>query len=570
MKINQSPVQVGELAIHALFLFFASSLYSAVSYIKAPELIPNPSGRVPLAAVVEFTVKEELDAHVKMTDGTNRWDAHMGGEAANDGKYVIPLLGMRPDREHTITLTLSANGKTRDTLTFKHRTPGISLNPLEWPEIDVQVAEIDRMEPGVLFLSVRRRTPGRGHWLTKKQLQFATQWGRIIALDPQGEVIWWYESESRTAGIDRLNNGNIMMHRANFSTLEIDMLGYVVREYYAEKRPQGPSKNPDAIALKDIQTLHHQPHQMPNGDFLAFAANAYEVKDYLTSDIDPHAPREDALVMADTVVQFNAAGEQVWTWNTMDYLDPFRIGKDTFWSYWWTRGFPNARDWTHGNGLSYDASDDSVLISLRNQSAVLKVDRQTNEIKWILGNHQGWPEGLQDKLLTPIGKLRWPAYQHNPRMTPQGTVIMFDNRAHGGAMAYEESLPPDQGWSRAVEFEIDEENKTVKQIWSSAEGQEGDYCYSFAMSEAWRLPITDNRLVIHAFCVEKVKGLTADIMDSTKRAPVDIPWGGRILEYDGEDVVFRTEIKDPYGIIHWTTYGGFKSSGIYPSAGGTH
>ena len=552
------------------FFLFTSSIQATVSYIREPELIPNPSGRVPLAAVVDFETRETLDTHVKITDGTNSWDEHISSDASKSGKYRIPLLGMRPDRDHNITLTLSTSGQTKETLTFKHRTPPVSSNPLEWPEIDVQVAEPDRMEPGVLFLSVRRRTPGRGHWLTKQQMQFATHWGRIVALDPKGEVIWWYESDSRTAGIDRLSNGNIMMHRANFSTLEIDMLGYVVGEYYAQKRPQGPSNNPDAIAIKDFQTLHHQPHQMPNGDYLAFAANAFEVKDYYSSDTDPNAPREDAQVMADIVVQFNAKGEQVWTWNTIDYLYPFRIGRDTFWSYWWTRGFPNARDWTHANGLSYDKSDDSVLISLRNQSAVLKVDRKTKEIKWILGNHQNWPERLQNKLLTPVGKLRWQAYQHNPRVTPQGTVIMFDNRAHGGAMAFEESLPPDQGWSRAVEYEVDEKNMTVKQIWSSSEGQEGDYCYSFAMSEAWRLPVTDNRLVVHAFCVAKVEGLTADIMDSSRRAPVDIPWGGRILEYDGDEIVFRTEVKDPYGVIHWTVYGGFKSSGIYPSAGGTH
>ena len=48
------------------------------------------------------------------------------------------------------------------------------------------------------------------------------------------------------------------------------------------------------------------------------------------------------------------------------------------------------------------------------------------------------------------------------------------------------------------------------------------------MSDAWRLPVTDNRLVIHAFCIPLLEGLTEDIMDETKRAPDDLPYGGRV------------------------------------------
>ena len=189
------------------------------------------------------------------------------------------------------------------------------------------------------------------------------------------------------------------------------------------------------------------------------------------------------MVMADTVVQFNAEGERVWSWNTMDYLDTSRIGRDTFWSYWWT-GIRDHMDWTHANGLSYDASDDSVLVSLRQQSAILKVDRETGDVKWILGNHRGWPERLQDKLLEPIGHVMWPAYQHNPRMTHAGTVITFDNRAYSGAMAFEDYPSLEKNFSRAVEFEVDEEKMTVRQVWSSGDEQGDDPCFTTAMSDA--------------------------------------------------------------------------------------
>ena len=56
MKQNQPTIIVYVFFIHVLFI--AASLSGAVSFTKAPELIPNPSGKVPLAAVIEFESNE--------------------------------------------------------------------------------------------------------------------------------------------------------------------------------------------------------------------------------------------------------------------------------------------------------------------------------------------------------------------------------------------------------------------------------------------------------------------------------------------------------------------------------
>ena len=65
------------------------------------------------------------------------------------------------------------------------------------------------------------------------------------------------------------------------------------------------------------------------------------------------------------IVEFTPSGEVVWRWDSFDHLDPYRIGYDALDAYWHVRGFPGAADWTHGNGVTYDARDDSVLVSLR-------------------------------------------------------------------------------------------------------------------------------------------------------------------------------------------------------------
>lgn len=564
----QQPFSAFIAAIRALALAIAALLVSACGEQDAPlglspKLIPNPSGRVPLAAVVEFQSAEDLQARLAVTDGVNSWSKAFGPEAAKGETYSLPVLGMRPDREHSITLTLTAGDGRQSTHGFQHRTPPLPDNPLAFPPLRVQVAQPERMEPGLTFLSVRRRALGRPHWMTEKQRKFSTDWGMLVAIDAEGEVIWHYQSDYRTAGIDRLQDGNILMHRTDFSTLIIDLLGNEVRQYYAEKRPFPPPGNPNAIPVKGLQTLHHQPHQMPNGNFLAFSANGYALENYYTKDRDPNAPRRDLMVMADTVVQLTPQGEVVWSWNTLDHLDPYRIGYDTTNSYWWVRGFDQHMDWSHGNGLSYDEADDSILVSLRNQSAILKVDNKTKAIKWILGRHKGWPERLRDKLLTPVGDLLWPGYQHNPRMTQAGTVILFDNRAWGGAMPYEEPLPVHESFSRGVEYAVDEEAMTVRQVWTSGDEQGEDPCFSYAMSEAWRLPQTDNRLVIFAFCVPLIEGISQDSMDETKRSADDLPYGGRVVEYAGDEVVFRADVKDANDLIQWEVYGGFRSPDLY-------
>ena len=525
-----------------------------------PRLTVNPSGKVPLAAVIEFEAPStvSVDLEISGVDYVERRSNHPSWQI-KPGSFRIPIVGLRPASDYQLKVTVMNEDEVMVDQTFEYLTASLPENPLAFPPISINHIEPERLEPGFTFLSIRRRALGRSQWLTPAQHAFSTRWGMLVALDQQGEVVWWYESDARTAGLEWLHNGHILMHRADFSAVEIDLLGFTHKQFYAENRPLPPPENPDAVAIKGQQTLHHQPYEMPNGDFLSFGANAYWIEDYYTSDSDPEAPRKDQWVMADTVIQFSPDGEIQWSWNTMDHFDPFRIGYDTFWAYWWVRGFDKHVDWTHANGVSYDERDDSVIVSLRNQSAIIKIDRKTNEIKWILGRHDNWPDYLQTKLLQPVGELLWPAYQHNPRVTHTGSIILFDNRAHGGALAFEQRLPIVEGFSRGVEFVVDEESMTVRQVWASADKPSEDSCYTNAMSDAWLLPETGNHLVIHAFCLPVDKITTEDSMDETRRSPGDFPYGGRILEFNGDDEVLRIEVSDPNDLLQWEVYGGFRT-----------
>ena len=66
-------------------------------------------------------------------------------------------------------------------------------------------------------------------------------------------------------------------------------------------------------------------------------------------------------------------------------------------------GVGPGRNWAHVNSVDYAPSDDSIIISSRHQSALIKIGRD-KKVKWIVGSHEGWKKEFQDKLLTPIDK----------------------------------------------------------------------------------------------------------------------------------------------------------------------
>ena len=109
-----------------------------------------------------------------------------------------------------------------------------------------------------------------------------------------------------------------------------------------------------------------------------------------------------------------------------------------------------------GTALPMIPRDDSLLISFRMQDAIVKVDRKSGDILWILGDHAGWKQSLQPKLLTPKGEMNWFYHQHMPQITKDGTLVLFDNRTWS-AIPFAKPLPPALTWTRAIELKIDEE-----------------------------------------------------------------------------------------------------------------
>jgi arylsulfate sulfotransferase len=251
----------------------------------------------------------------------------------------------------------------------------------------------------------------------------------------------------------------------------------------------------------------------------------------------------------------------VWRWNAYDHLDPFFIGHQTLSNYWPLRGFPNALDWTHANGLYYDQRDDSILLNLRKQSAVLSLDRSSGAIRWILSEPTGWSETLRQLLLEPEGDIGWPWYQHAPSLTPAGTLLLFDNGIWRGR-PFTAPAPPSKSHTRAVEYQIDPERGTVREIWASEEPGP-DAIVTWAMGDADWLPKTGNVLVYYGNCTEPDDTITSF------QAVVERSWT-RVREYTHTkpprlifEVILRDEVKED-GVIAWMIFGGHRFPSLMP------
>ena len=535
------------------------------AFLSPPTVGKNPNERAPLVALVRFKADEPVRTTITVDDGKRT--RSIVYDPSRDPEEGLPIVGMRADTDHRITVAAGDAGP----VALTYRTPPLPADSAAWPTISTKVARTSEMQPGFTLLSVRRTANVRQTFMTPAQVRFTTRWGMLMAVDGEGEVVWYYVSDARIAGVTQMSNGNLFFHHVDFRSVEMDMTGRVVRMFYASGRPFGPVEG--AIPI-EAASLHHQPHQMPNGNFLAMTANARMIENYFTSETDPDAPRKAQPVVGDRFVEFTPEGDIVWTWDTFDHLDVYRWSYHLLEVYWHNRGFPHHLDWTHGNGIAYDPRDDSVIVSLRHQDAIIKIDKASGEIRWILGDHGNWKSPQKEKLLDPAHELRWHYHGHNPRVTVDGTILMYDNGICR-AQPYDPQAAPHECFARAVEYEVDEARGTVREAWTSSDDDDPERVISWAMGDAHRLP-NDNMLIVDSICLPMREQLTLSchVRDLTwnewKREewhPNDMPYWTRVREMKRDasrEVVFELHLEDPDELVGWQTFGGERVASLYP------
>lgn len=450
-------------------------------------MINNPSGNTPLSARVYFESSEPVNTTLTLTGGEKRWShTYDTSFVTSDG---LPVAGVPAGRTYQVEIIIDdLHGNTTEgpgglSLTI----PPAPENIEAFPPLNISTSKTAQMEPGLTLFSGRRRK------VPQVQFQsFNQDFGMLTAVTHNGDPAWIFRTDSRISDFNILPNGRILYLRQDNSFEIIDALGYSHGKYFAS---ESPDTHDEGIPVEAL-TLHHDVELLPGGNYVALSTEIRALEDYFTSEYSENAPREQQQVMGDRVIEFSPEGEIVWEWRAFDHLDPYRIGYETFSGYWERRGFPGVIDWTHANAVVYIETDDAYLINFRYLSSIVKINRGTGDIVWIFGEHSGYSDELQPKLLSQANDFRWPWHQHAPMLTPDGNILLFDNGNYQ-SRPFEPPVEIENTYSRIAEYRIDEENMTVEQVWTT--GEPDPSIVSFAMGDVDWLQETGNILAGFGF-----------------------------------------------------------------------
>ena len=359
------------------------------------------------------------------------------------------------------------------------------------PPFRVELCDAARREPGMTVFNVR---PGG---VADRELSI----GWLMAIGQDGETVFCKGYEDPTQDTHAPGNGNIIFSQTDLGLInEMTPVGEIVGQWYATGKWRDKTPPEGAIPI-DIELYHHKVNTFSNGNFLLLGMEIREFKNWPGSETDARAPTETAKVVGDIVLEVAPDGAVINRWKMLDLLDPYRICYGSRAAYWVRRGFPDTNDWCHANAAAHDANDDSIIVSLRTQDCIIKFDRGTGELKWILGTHDNWKAPWSDKLMTPVGPVDWTFHQHDCSITPDGNVLCFDNGNYR-ATPFNRKTPPEDTYSQVVEFNIDADAMTVRQVWSYA-GAPGNRNYACYQGGAYRLPKTGNTLMSYGGIVTR-------------------------------------------------------------------
>jgi arylsulfate sulfotransferase len=280
--------------------------------------------------------------------------------------------------------------------------------------------------------------------------------------DRDGNPIWYYNNGPGNYAFPfkLLPDGNMLLNvvSSNDSTLtEVDLAGNVVRQM-------------DIYALQQKLALAGGFDFLPGGfhhDFLPLANGHLIVLVDCSQNFTNLAGYPGTItVQGDALIDLDENWNPVWGWNSFDFLDVNRH----------LEGLP---DWTHSNTILYSADDGNLLLSMRNQSWILKIDYEngagSGNIIWHLG-YQGDFSLTNDGVPSDDPSL-WFSFQHYPIVLNQDgsqtTLAIWDNGDNRFLNPYGEvCINPLAGnqypacYSRPVIFQVDQSSMVANITWA--------------------------------------------------------------------------------------------------------
>jgi arylsulfate sulfotransferase len=266
-----------------------------------------------------------------------------------------------------------------------------------------------------------------------------------LATDLEGNVVWYYKMNPTQYPfpIKLLPNGNMLLvaFEDGNAFREVDLAGNTLFQLQVGDINTGLTKI--GASFQILIEMHHDILKLPNGHYL------------LLGNYFPALPGGGlSTVLGDALVEWDPKAQiPVWTWSTFDHIPLTHAPNGT-------------ADWTHANAVVYSPDDGNLILSMRNQNWVVKINYQDGagdgRILWHLG-----PDG--DFTLPPgQAPIEWNYGQHYPTFVSPNTAgifqLMFFNNGNGRLVDASNDVCGTPGftpcYSSVPVFELNESAKT--------------------------------------------------------------------------------------------------------------
>mgnify|MGYP005972395657 CR=1 FL=1 len=479
---------------------------------KIGEVIVNPYNIAPLTAVIRNGGYVIEDAHVRVVPKKGGQEiAYDVNNAELKTHAGIPVFGLYPDYANQVEVSYTRifQGKKeqfKETYTIRTAPVYMEMNGsvnTKSAFLDVDVKHVDKKYGDRLYLvnNLVPKPPKASRAVWNNPTGGALEWSygpQNGIVDTKGEVRWYLLPNLDMYDPESIYKSGIMM---GFQQGADGLLTWGYGQRYVKYDLMGREVFNRRLPA-NYSDFSHALDRAQNGHYFIRAASA---------DLR-RADNKRVHTVRDVIIEVDQNGNVVDDWRLMEILDPYREdviktldqgavclnidaskagqtmsaeelakqeASDTFGDI---TGVGAGRNWAHVNSVDYDPTDDSIIISSRHQSAVVKIGRD-KKVKWILAAPQGWKDQFKDKLLTPVDKngkplkctevaceggFDWTWTQHTAWRIDEKSdenvifITVFDN---GDARGMEQPALQDDKYTRGVIYRIDQKKGTVEQVW---------------------------------------------------------------------------------------------------------
>ncbi|SRR5579883_2363629 len=281
-----------------------------------------------------------------------------------------------------------------------------------------------------------------------------------VATDLSGNINWYYDPTTynfygygptlEPGGTIYMLGGTSIGGAGGFDTLrEIDLLGDPLHE----TNINAINAQLAAMGKDPIFNLSHDAVLLPNGNTAVIAGTQRVI----------NVNGTPTTYTADDVLVLDQNFQVKWVWDSLDWLDPTRLP---------TNGEGPA-DFTHANSISWSPEDGNLVVSLRSQDWVVKINYNNGagdgHIIWTLG--AGGNFTVNSSAASP-----WFSHQHDVEYINDNTLIVFDD-------GNTRRLTDPTADSRGQEWVLNEQTMTATLVVNADLGN-----YSSALGSAQVLP----------------------------------------------------------------------------------